>query len=25
METSKSSKDVSVTLPAHGSTVVEVQ
>jgi hypothetical protein len=25
MDTSKSSKDVSVTLPAHGSTVVEVQ
>ena len=25
MDTSKSAKDVSVTLPAHGSTVVEVQ
>jgi hypothetical protein len=25
METGKVSKDVSVTLPAHGSTVVEVQ
>jgi hypothetical protein len=25
MDTSKASKDVSVTLPAHGSTVVEVQ
>jgi len=25
MDTSKVSKDVSVTLPAHGSTVVEVQ
>ena len=25
MDTSKSSKDVTVTLPAHGSTVVEVQ
>jgi len=25
MDTSKAAKDVSVTLPAHGSTVVEVQ
>ena len=25
METGKSSKDVAVTLPAHGSTVIEVQ
>ena len=25
MDTTKSAKDVSVTLPAHGSTVLEVQ